>query len=86
MYLNSETIPTIIERMIAEVVNNGLTQKLDLFVGNDRAISSMSDNGQSVSFSNEIKRYFAGASDNEMFGSFTGILNRYRRLKVVNPR
>lgn len=83
LYLNSETIPTIIERLIAEVVNNGLTQKLDILSGNDRAVSSMNDNGQSVSFANEVKKYFVTATDNEMLSGFTNILNRYRRIKVV---
>lgn len=86
LYLNSDTIPTIVERLIAEVVNNGLTQKLDVISGNDKAISSISDNGQSISFANETKKYFASASDNEIFGAFTNILNRYRRIKVVCTR
>ena len=83
LYLNREDIPAIIENMIVEIVNKGLTEKLDVFSGNDKAISSMSDNGQSVTFANDVKHYFGSASDNEMFGAFTNILNRYRRVSVV---
>jgi ABC-type uncharacterized transport system substrate-binding protein len=51
----------------------------------DRAISSVSDNGQSVSYANEVTRYFATASDDELFTGFTALLSRYRRVKVVYP-
>ena len=50
----------------------------------DQAISSVSDNGQSVSFSNEIKNYLATTEDNELFAGFSKLLARYRRINVVS--
>ena len=85
LYLNSSEIPTILERMIAEIVNGNLKQILDAKAedGSERQITSMSDNGQSISFSNEAKKYFASTSDDEIFNGYVSILNRYRRIKVV---
>ena len=93
LYLNSETIPQQIERILANIVNTGLTRcqktiertkegALDV----DRAVSSISDNGQSISYANEVTRYFTTANDDELFTGFTALRSRYRRVKVVYPK
>lgn len=93
LFLNSDTIPAKVERILANVVNTGLTRcqkaiertkegALDV----DRAVSSISDNGQSISYANEVTRYFTTASDDELFTGFTALLSRYRRVKVVYPK
>lgn len=93
LYLGSDTIPAKIERIMANIVNTGLTRcqkaiertkegALDV----DRAISSISDNGQSISYANEVTRYFTTATDDELFTGFTALLSRYRRVKVVYPK
>ena len=93
LYLNSETIPEQIERILANIVNTGLTRcqktiertkegALDV----DRAVSSIGDNGQSISYANEVTRYFTTANDDELFTGFTALLSRYRRVKVVYPK
>lgn len=92
LYLGSDTIPAKIERILANIVNTGLTRcqkaiertkegALDV----DRAVASLSDNGQSISYANEVTRYFTTASDDELFTGFTALLSRYRRVKVVYP-
>lgn len=93
LYLNSETIPTKVERILANIVNNGLKKCLKEFAitsddntAIDQAISSISDNGQSISYSNEVTKYFTTASDEELFGGFSTLLSRYRRIKVVYPK
>ena len=90
LYLNSDTIPTKVERIIAKVINTGLIKcEKDIATGNtstDQAITSISDNGQSVSYANEVTKYFTSASDEELFTGFTGLLSRYRRIKVVYPK
>ena len=48
-------------------------------------INSISDNGQSISYANEVTRYFTTVSDEELFTGFTSLLSRYRRIKVVYP-
>lgn len=85
LFLNSETIPTVCERIIAEIVNGNLHRILDVKSddGSDRMVSSMSDNGQSVSYSTSAKTYFASAGDDEIFGGYVDILKRYRKIKVV---
>ena len=92
LYLNCETIPTKLERILANIVNTGLARCLKTLERTknnvadvDRAISSVSDNGQSVSYANEVTRYFTTASDDELFTGFTALLSRYRRVKVVYP-
>lgn len=93
LYLCSETIPTKLERILAKVVNNGLKKCLkDIELSKednsavDQAVSSISDNGQSINYANEVTKYFTTASDEELFTGFTALLNRYRRVKVVYPK
>ena len=92
LYLNCVTIPHKLDRIIANIVNTGLARCLKTLERTknnvadvDRAISSVSDNGQSVSYANEVTRYFTTASDDELFTGFTALLSRYRRVKVVYP-
>ena len=93
LYLNSDTIPSKLERILANVVNTGLTRCLKTIEKTkegtsdvDRAISSISDNGQSISYANEVTRYFSTVKDDELFTGFTELLSRYRRVKVVYPK
>lgn len=91
LYLNSEKIPQVLERILAKIVSTGLTKTLkdmELSKENeiDHVITSISDNGQSISFSNEVTKYFVNASDEDLFSGFTSVLNRYRRIKVVYPK
>lgn len=92
LYLGCE-LPEKLERILSQVVNNGLKKCLkeieiseedDTAV--DQVITSISDNGQSISFSNEIIKYFTTSSDEELFTGFTSLLSRYRRIKVVYPK
>lgn len=93
LYLNCETIPTKLERILAGVVNNGLKKCLkDIEISKedssavDKVVSSISDNGQSISYANEVTNYFTTASDEELFTGFSSLLSRYRRIKVVYPK
>lgn len=93
LYLNSDTIPTKLERILASIVNNGLKRCLkDIELSSDdntavdQVVTSISDNGQSISYSNEITNYFTSTADNELFTGFESLLSRYRRVKVVYPK
>lgn len=89
LYLNRQDIPPNLERILANIINTNLNKAQNNMNNNgdiEQAITSISDNGQSVTYSNEVKNYFVTASDNELFGGFTSLLNRYRRVKVVNTR
>lgn len=93
LYLNSETIPTKIERILANIVNTGLKKCLkEIEISKEdntavnQVVTSISDNGQSISYANEVTKYFTTVSDEELFTGFTGLLSRYRRVKVVYPK
>lgn len=93
LYLNSDTIPTKLERILAKIVNNGLKKCLkDIEISKedntavDRVVTSISDNGQSISYANEVTKYFTTVSDEELFTGFNALLSRYRRIKVVYPK
>lgn len=93
LYLCSDTIPTKLERILASIVNNGLKRCLKEIelskedsTSTDQVITSISDNGQSISYANEITKYFTTASDEELFTGFSSLLSRYRRIKVVYPK
>lgn len=93
LYLNSEIIPTKLERILAEIVNTGLSKTLkkiqlsnEDITAVDLAVTSISDNGQSISYSNEVIKYFTTSTDEELFSGFSSLLSRYRRIKVVYPK
>lgn len=89
LYLNSETVPSKLERILADIINTGIKKVLNsksIKDGIDQVVTSISDNGQSISYANEIKNYFTNSSDNELFSGFSSLLSRYRRIKVVYPK
>lgn len=93
LYLGRDDIPTILERILAKMVNNGLKKCLkDIEISEedntavDQVVTSISDNGQSISYANEVINYFTSTTDEELFTGFSALLNRYRRIKVVHPK
>ena len=93
LYLNNDTIPEKLARILADVINTNLKKVVkeqeissEDSTEVDQAVTSISDNGQSISYANEVKQYFSTASDNELFSGFTSLLSRYRRIKVVYPK
>ena len=85
LYLNRKDLPTETERIVARLVSRIFNQTINSksSTSTDSAISSMSDNGQSISFSNEVKNYLASSDDNELFTGFAKLLTSYRRVNVV---
>ena len=85
LYLNREDLPENNERVVARIVSGIFIQTANAKTSStaDSAISSISDNGQSISYSNEIKNYLSTADDNELFAGFSKLLARYRRINVV---
>lgn len=92
LYLNSKSLPEKCERIVAKIVVNNLKEisnNIDAESSNEdseQVISSISDNGQSITFSNEVKKYYVNASDDDVLRGFTSLLSRYRRIKVVYPK
>ena len=86
LFLNHKDLDEKFEKIISDVVS-GIFNKYKTNLNNsgtDLAVNSISDNGQSVSYSNEIKNYLANSTDNELFSGFAGILARYRRINVIS--
>ncbi|MDD4410881.1 MAG: hypothetical protein PHE32_04210 [Candidatus Shapirobacteria bacterium] len=73
------------ERIIARVISGVYTKlKIDKENGDvEQGINSMSDNGQSVNFSDKVKLYLNTATDQEVFTGFTDLLNTYRLATVL---
>jgi len=87
-YLNHEVLEEKFERITADIVYGVFTKYKVNETKNpttDTMVSSVSDNGQSISYSNEVRNYLNTASDNELLSGFTNLLSRYRRIKVVTP-
>ena len=86
LYLNDAALDEALERVVARIVSgifNQTTNSKDS-TQSDSAISSVSDNVHSISFSNEVKNYLATTEDNELFAGFSKLLARYRRINVVS--
>jgi hypothetical protein len=75
-----------IKRIIARVISGVYVKSVaDQTTGEpEQGIDSMSDNGQSVKFSDKVKLYLNTTTDQEVFTGFTDLLNTYRLAEVVN--
>ena len=85
LYLNRDDVPVLVERPLAKTVGSIFNKykNTNAIDSDDREISSMSDNGQSISYSNSIKQYLTTSSDEELFTGVESLLKRYRRLNFV---
>lgn len=90
LYLNLDTDnPSYDERLvsIATRVSNNLIQEVkDKVIGADvmSKVQSVSDNGQTVNFTNITKNYVTTALDSELFEGVANVLKPYRRCNVVS--
>ena len=91
LYLNLDTTNRLQydERLVSisvRVVSSLLQETKDKVAGSstETKIQSISDNGQTITFSNVAKNYIATASDSELFGGVANILKPYRRCNVVS--
>lgn len=86
LYLNDDHIDEQLNRVIARIVSGifNQTKASQSSSSPDLVISSVSDNGQSVSYANEVANYLSTTTDNELFTGFEALLNRYRRINVVS--
>ena len=91
LYLNLDTTNKLQydERLVSisvRVVSSLLQEAKDKVAGSntETKIQSISDNGQTITFSNIAKNYIATVSDSELFGGVANILKPYRRCNVVS--
>lgn len=91
LYLNLDTDKKLQydERLVSisvRVVSSLLQEAKDKVADSntETKIQSISDNGQTITFSNVAKNYITTASDSELFGGVANILKPYRRCNVVS--
>ena len=80
LYLNRDGLDERLEKVAADVV---VSVFIKIKNNVESAISSISDNGQTVSYSGQIRNYLQTSSDNELFGGFTTLLARYRKARMI---
>ena len=81
-----KTIKDSYKRLLEpSIANETLQEAKDKLSGSstETKIQSISDNGQTITFSNIARNYIATASDSELFGGVANILKPYRRCNVV---
>lgn len=85
LYLFEDKLAENLERIVASIVAMNYSRLADFSINGseERQISSISDNGQSVSYSNE-KRTLATVKDDELFIGFEAVLRSHRRINVVS--
>ena len=88
LYLNADEIEPRLERIVARIVVASLAQAGEQKAnGNiEQAVQSISDNGQSISYKDGVKNYYASATDSELLGGFAELLAPYRRANVAGAR
>lgn len=85
IYLNDDQLDARLERIVARIISGifaGSAENQDGQISHE--ISSISDNGQSISYSDKVKSYLISAEDTEIFGGFTKLLAPYRRVNVAS--
>lgn len=84
VYLNDEVLDTKLERIVARIVSGVFTESLESKDGElEHNISSISDNGQTISYSDKVKSYLVSTDDSELFSGFSKLLAPYRRVNVA---
>ncbi len=85
VYLNDEVLDTKLERIVARIVSGIFTESLESKDGElEHIISSVSDNGQTISYSDKVKSYLVSTDDSELFSGFSKLLAPYRRVNVAS--
>lgn len=91
LYLNLDTTNKLQydERLVSisvRIVSSLVQETKDKLSGSstESKIQSISDNGQTITFSNIARNYIATASDSELFGGVASILKPYRRIRVFS--
>ena len=85
IYLNDDELDTKLERIVARIVSGVFTESLESKDGElEHNISSVSDNGQTISYSDKVKSYLVSTDDSELFSGFSRLLAPYRRVNVAS--
>ena len=84
VYLNDNTLDQKLERIVARIVSGVFAESQESSDGElSHNISSISDNGQTISYSEKVKSYLVSTDDEELFSGFSKLLAPYRRVNVA---
>ncbi len=85
VYLNDSTLDQKLERIVARIVSGVFAESQESSDGElSHNISSISDNGQTISYSEKVKSYLVSTNDEELFSGFSKLLAPYRRVNVAS--
>ncbi len=85
IYLNDKELDERLERVVARIVSGIFTESVETENGQlSHGISSISDNGQTISYSDKVKSYLVSSDDTELFSGFSKLLAPYRRVNVAS--
>ena len=85
VYLNDNTLDQRLERIVARIVSGVFAESQESSDGElSHNISSISDNGQTISYSEKVKSYLVSTDDEELFSGFSKLLAPYRRVNVAS--
>ena len=85
VYLNDNTLDQKLERIVARIVSGVFAESQESLDGElSHNISSISDNGQTISYSEKVKSYLVSTDDEELFSGFSKLLAPYRRVNVAS--
>ena len=85
VYLNDNVLDQKLERIVARIVSGVFAESQESLDGElSHNISSISDNGQTISYSEKVKSYLVSTDDEELFSGFSKLLAPYRRVNVAS--
>ena len=85
VYLNDNALDQRLERIVARIVSGVFAESQESSDGElFHNISSISDNGQTISYSEKVKSYLVSTDDEELFSGFSKLLAPYRRVNVAS--
>ena len=85
VYLNDNALDQKLERIVARIVSGVFAESQESSDGElSHNISSISDNGQTISYSEKVKSYLVSTDDEELFSGFSKLLAPYRRVNVAS--
>ena len=85
VYLNDNALDQKLERIVARIVSGVFAESQESSDGElSHSISSISDNGQTISYSEKVKSYLVSTDDEELFSGFSKLLAPYRRVNVAS--
>lgn len=76
-------IPTELERPLARIVVGSYKTVADSVSNDTTAIKSIQDNGQSITYGDNVASYLSSKEDSDIFSSITKLLDKFRIPTIV---